>query len=373
MPKNDAEAEKVALLASQGLSQKGIANLLRLSQPTVSRRLTEARNSRILETSCTLSKARVRELTEEIYAANLQKRLEALSRDKGSNLLDVVVLNNGSTGRAKTNQERESRLEHFTELAASYLRTEVFPEAERIGVTWGYTLRMLVKHLQQQRSRFSRFRRLRFIPVCGDPPDVSFDPLRSSSLLAAQLTATLCGQSKAELSLAGVAACIPSDLAEAEITIMHRFFKSISGYGQIFGIGGERGIVDEIDGLLTSVGTTSHLHDPWYHLPDGPDRHRRLEATSLGNIAGNFLPKDGIPPEDAKFIEHVNHRWTGIRLAHLIGCATRAVEERNVGVVVVALGAEKAGVIIECLTRDIINRLVIDQELAAALSERLPG
>ncbi len=371
MTEVDPEAEKAALLTSQGLTQKDIANLLDLSQSTVSRRLNEARDARILESVCRLSKQRRSELMEEIHAPNLAQRLKEMS--EGAELIqELLIFNSGASGKTRSRQEYERRTERFASQVATYLHNEVFPNIDHMGVTWGHTLRKVVDQLQAIRGR-RRLKRPSFVPVCGDPPDVSLDPMRSSSLLVSQLTEAVQGKKPTELSLAGVAACIPGDFEKHEIETIYRFFARISAHGQIIGSDGRSGLVKDLDSFLTSVGTTSKIHDPWSYLPhETEEQHKRLKEVTLGNIAGIFLPKPDVTESDREFVCDINDRWTGVREEHLSSCAERARDERRaIGVVVLAFGSEKAAVVAKCIQQRMVSRLLIDQDLAAHLPEQL--
>lgn len=82
-----------------------------------------------------------------------------------------------------------------------------------------------------------------------------------------------------------------------------------------------------------------------------------------------FLPKPGLSSRDTERLRSVNARWTGIREEHLERCALGASKSR-VGVVILA-ASNKTDIVLECLRRGLVSRLLIDQELAAGLAKAI--
>jgi DNA-binding transcriptional regulator LsrR (DeoR family) len=62
-----------------------------------------------------------------------------------------------------------------------------------------------------------------------------------------------------------------------------------------------------------------------------------------------------------------NRRWTGISLEQYAACAQRSVAQQSPGVVVVAIGKNKAEAVHDAVARGLINNLLVDEELALAV------
>jgi hypothetical protein len=65
-------------------------------------------------------------------------------------------------------------------------------------------------------------------------------------------------------------------------------------------------------------------------------------------------------------------RWTGVKMGHLQDCARRALNrtpDRAPGVIVLAIGANKATVVYEALRKGLIQHLFTDEDLADRLEQ----
>ncbi len=151
-----------------------------------------------------------------------------------------------------------------------------------------------------------------------------------------------------------------------------RYFRENPGYSRVFGIDGKPGLVHRMDAVMTSMGTTDPEEDPWVlgaAKAAGIDS-RILSEHTYGNIGGLFLPREQIGRENARLIEMVNRRWTGIQLEDYLKCARRAKRNGVGGTIVIAFGG-KEEVTLECIRRGIATHLVIDAVLAAGLADQL--
>lgn len=363
----DEAAQKAAVLASEGLKQPAIASRLRFSQATVSRLLkyAEKRDWLVKRPQCTLELSRIHELRQLIYGEGLEKKLRSLRGRRGGPLLDVRIFDSGDKAYTE-------RLELLAAAAAPYIGKELFPKMHRVGVTWGVTLRFLIDKLEAIYQIPPRKENpIHFFPTCGDPPEVQTDAHRSSSSLVTRLTKCFNGSSTSEFSFSGIGSAIPAIFDREEVATIRKYFHLNPGYRRVFGDGQSRGLLDECDAILTSVGSTSGVGGPW--LPSAAEEMsmpaEELRRLTLGNVAGFFLPRSGLNREDSKRLDYVNGRWTGITDKHVERCARRASEKR-VGVLMIA-ASKKADIVMECLRRGLVSRLVIDQELAAELDRAL--
>jgi hypothetical protein len=70
---------------------------------------------------------------------------------------------------------------------------------------------------------------------------------------------------------------------------------------------------------------------------------------------------------DRDYVEAVNKRWTGIKEPHFRRCALRARENNLPGVTVLAVGAVRAKIVLQCLKLGLINHLILDTDCADEL------
>jgi DNA-binding transcriptional regulator LsrR (DeoR family) len=349
------------------MSQAMIARRLGLSQASISRLLTRAKREQYLEMKpkCTLPDDRVRELEQLIYGDRLEERLR---RESGA-LMEVRVFDSGAVEADETPDQYNERLRGFGERAAPYFVEEIFPFTDTLGVTWGVTLLKLIQGIQHLYPRVPRRGgEVGIIPLCGDPPNVRWNVRQSSSNLVAEFEALLNGQGDQGHSFTGVVASIPKKY-EAHADVLRDFIGDLSGYAEALG---PDGLIQKVDTILTGVGSEVAAHNPWLEesARDAGLKISQLEALTVGNLGGVFLPRPGLSAGDAKVLEGINERWMGVTIGHITRCAREAREEGRPGVVVLA-GGRKAEVVLECVRHHLVNRLVIDQDLAAHLHEVL--
>jgi len=178
----------------------------------------------------------------------------------------------------------------------------------------------------------------------------------------------------------------------------------VEGYRRIFlGKVGHGPLIDEIDTLITGVGTASKTStDPWLiervnaMRKDPPLTREDFEACTFGDIGGVYLLRPDLSERialryarssggtsktarernavvEAK-VRRINAQWTGIQREHVARCADRArASETTPGVIVLAIGRAKSEAVIEAVNQSLVNHLLIDQDLADALVEDLGG
>ena len=194
--------------------------------------------------------------------------------------------------------------------------------------------------------------------------------------------------------------CIPDRFDETVTAeIKQSLLGQVEGYRRIFLNDGTQGpLIDEIDTLITGVGTASKTStDPWLiervnaMQNDPPLTREDFEAYTFGDIGGVYLLRPGLPelvaerqakiarlsgkPECKsieKKVQRINAQWTGIQREHVAGCAERArASQKTPGVIVLAVGRAKSEIVIEAVNQSLVNHLLIDQDLADALVEDL--
>jgi hypothetical protein len=98
-------------------------------------------------------------------------------------------------------------------------------------------------------------------------------------------------------------------------------------------------------------------------FPPGP---RKRLAT--GRRPGPYKTAPRHPNKaDREYVEAVNKRWTGIKETHFHRCALRARENDLPGVTVLAVGAVRAEIVLQCLKLGTINHLILDTDCADEL------
>lgn len=306
------------------------------------------------------------ELKQLIYGDQLQGKLRDLPPQGLRRHFQLHIYDCGELPYA-------ARLEVLGARAAAYVGEVLVPKMRSVGVTWGVTLRCLVDELDK---RFPAPPRaddpVCFFPTCGDPPEVQHDPHRGSSILVTRLATRFNGSKTSEFSFSGVGASIPAGIRSArDVAAIRRYLLLNSRYRRVFGDGKAKGLIDGCDTILTSAGTAVGMGGPWLEAAAEAMEMtpRALWALTVGNIGGLFLPKPELTARAAQKLKEVNDRWTGIRLEHLMACASKASLER-VGVVMIAAG-DKTEILLECLRMGLVNHLIIDQVQAAALAKAL--
>jgi hypothetical protein len=95
----------------------------------------------------------------------------------------------------------------------------------------------------------------------------------------------------------------------------------------------------------------------------------------VGDIGGVCLPKSNLTQNQADQFAAMERRWTGVTRKHLEKCAKRAANATTggkaapPGVIVVAIGRNKAGCIFEAIKAGLVNHLIVDQDVEAELSK----
>ena len=374
----DIDVQAAALLFSQGNRQEDIAASLSLSQSVVSRLLAQARESGLLETTVKLARDKIADL-ETVKARVAHRKLtEKLQNAFDSNPVtkNICVRVFLTPYRAATSDIMNRRREEFGSAAAGYIR-DLLLESKVCGVSWGWTVGSLIKGMEKNHIASLRKKHpIRFLPLCGEPLS-GVVPMVSSSSIAAQLDTVINGGTGQVPSLALVPTFIPVTFQKKrEVDLIWKFIRQVEAYQNIFGSKDPQRKsepwIDRIDTILTSVGHADKsllIGDRDLVATVGIKR-KDLTELVIGDICGVFLPKQELTEEQLGQLDDLKRRWTGITEEQLALWAKAAQERKIPGVIVMAIGREKAEIIYAGLKRGLINHLAIDQDLAEAL-ERL--
>ncbi len=349
---------KAALLASRGETPRDIAGILRVSEPTVSRLLRDARDKKVLTLECNLPPSEIRALEVSLQPEKLRKHLDHIAGTKKHRLKNVKVVDTLRLDRTMLGQV-------FAAEVARYLLNYVFPKSKQLGVAWGENLFRISQEVHQQLKGSDFQERLNVFPVVGDPPQVGRTPEWSASNIAALLDSAFNGNQVHENSLTGVAASVPEEYLEEEVKAIFKFFREIAPYDEVFG-GRKPGLVDRIDCFLTGVGTTASKNNPLFGANSKGALQKFLKRTTFGNIGGIFLKRPNLSPKDASRLDALGERWTGIQLKHVEKLARRSSEKNQPGVVVVA-NSGKREVVEQCVRLGLINQLIANTTLSAEI------
>lgn len=378
----DRRAEEVAYLLSHGWSERKIADHYGLDVATIARAKKLAIERRLLVErppafdSQALSPDRLRAL-EAIEGADevrklLGKQQEARGVDDRHRLRAVAVFDSGSHGTDSASWR--NRLSRFGNVAADELRRPL-GRGTRVGVTWGQTLASVCAALKPTIVVPRPHDHGDVVAaLCGEPfasPGTGV----SSSTLGEILNEAL-GNPNPALTLRGVAALIPDRFKREAVLDFVRHHHV--GYGKIFGQPVPEAttpLVLQLDTVLTSAGT----FDQSGSMFNGElMKHcnlsiAELKELSYGDIGGLLLPRE-LSRQRLKRFDVIAGMWTGMSRMQLQAVVERAGGSRNSGVpgvVLVALGSNKAEIVLQSILAGLVNELFIDHDLATQLRQLL--
>jgi DNA-binding transcriptional regulator LsrR (DeoR family) len=361
-----------AYLRSEQKLQEEIADILKVSQPEVSRLLKRAVKKKWLEYPPPVFRcpAEIRDLWERAHARffsseRLLGGLRAIEPPRASRLQKVWIYHGGAGG-------------HFDRTVLPAVEA-VFAQAAVVGVTWGRTVHSLATALREHLPRPLRAENpVRFVPLCGEllrEPDDRIE--HTSSALAASLHELINGARAAggvPPSLRGIPAFIPSGFNAAEVKTIRRFMRQFTGYGAVFGTADGNGAVPlaaQADTVLTSVGAVEAERRGIFlseRVRLGELSEAELTAAVVGDIGGLIIPRRKLTPAQARHIAAMNDRWTGIKQPDLERCAEAAAHEDRPGVVLLARDRHRKDMVLRCVELGLVNQLVISRELADELT-----
>jgi DNA-binding transcriptional regulator LsrR (DeoR family) len=379
-----------AYLHGQQKTQETIANSLGISQPLVSRMISRARQNGILETKTRFASERVQpdELERakaKIRRGPLQDILGKFGNDAAGQPPPIVHVY-PSHGRDPSRPAWRLRIGEFSKDCAQDL-FEVIESSSVIGVAWGEMVASTINAMdikQKQTGGHASPRSERtVIPLLGEPLGRHITEY-SSSVLASRLAEVLDPeiQPGSTLSLAPVPALIPADMTKGEIRAIRKLIGKITAYREIYGTDEQgpdgHGVcepwIDRVDAILTSISTQERPlgFDDDRLIRAAGIRRERLNDLVIGDLCGVVVPRSNLDNTAKAEVENILARWTGVNMSHLQGCGKRALNrtpDRAPGVIVLAIGANKASVVHEALRKGLIQHLFTDEDLADRLEQ----
>lgn len=367
----DRRAQQAAYLRAQhNYSQEEIGRILGgVSQSHVSRLLAHAAEAGWLVTEMrfddsSISPEVMRELRELLEPRKLVAILERIRETTGRVVPNVRVFDSGSD--SPTAGAVELRLRRFGRRAAGRLE-ELLRRSSAVAVTWGRTVASLIDGLAAQNRTFHAERPPLFVPVTAELVTLAA-PDYSSSLLVARLDALVNGGRGERLRMVGVPAFIPKRYDAAKTRAIREYILDTASYRRIFA--GEAPLVNMLDMIVTSAGAATR---PLGGALDEILSAGEISATDLtrliiGDVGGVLIPKPALSPGDDRLVEELNAMWTGITKGHLSRLALRASDRTGAaGVVVAAIGRERAEIVAGLIDLEMVNELIVDWDLAEAL------
>ena len=387
------EMLRVAALRAGGYTELYIARVLGISTTTVSNRLKQAeaekyllRQEPYILNRQVLTAEQDAELENTVKRSSLQEKLNrAISRYSESKSRsaphpEAVVVPSGSE---RVDPEGwKQRLKRFGLEAAPTIRAAIAEaKGNNAGIAWGATVASVVDEIE----KLDRGNRLRppvtFVPVCGEPLDTPLSR-ESASQLCSRLDTAINLTHGHALSLAALPALTPIEFAsDSEKATLLRLYRRVKHYDKIFGnSGNSTGLIDKLSVIVCSVGPEDRV---WGYRSDdllrsGGLKREELNKLVSGDVAGVLVPKAGQWADERLSMIRDRH-WNGLLLRSLVETVERAKAKTYPGVCVLALGKNKSDFVFRCLglCNDqnehvyVLNRLVVDDDLAQALLVRL--
>jgi hypothetical protein len=282
----------------------------------------------------------------------------------------------------------------FLRVAASHIGYVVRGSA-LTGVMWGRTIFRLVGFLQWLSGKLDRIRlrEIQCVPLCGDPIFLMnqrrLELEYSASWLAPTLETALTGKKRPPFPcLFGVPAYVSRAARAAsglpggtrENPRWRGSFEQIPGYKAIFRRPARR--IDEVDTIITGAGivvtqgdtlevSTGDLIEERLQQEDDLTKED-LDRVIWGDVGGWLIEKPNLKPDQGNLVDELNRGWTGATLQDLIRVARAAQPGKRPGVIVVARGEDKAGLILEVIRRGLVNTLLLDSALVAQIRKLAP-
>ena len=352
---------RVAYLYSQfGMSNQEVANYLNISQPTVSRRLKEARNKKwLIEKPTICWPEELKHIQSSVYD-NL---------DLGNK---IIELSNGTISKVRVcpPEFTNNNFHEYVATATAQLIEDQLSSGEHImGINWGNTI-------YEMALRMNPFENpnLTIVPIFGDLGLSSNHQARryDSSNLARLIARRV--NSKIDPIRLTFQAIVPRKFLE-EIEIIKKYLQEgDTSYGEVFGTKDKKGLINEVDTIITGVGALSE-DTLWYHyLPELKDnKYSVLKALEdkgvVGDVGQHFLSRDR---GNDKSIDEINHRVNGLMVEHFSNLAEKhrrnsnniPQERMGLGVVMAVSGNNKARIVLEAIKRNLVNTIILDETQA---------
>ena len=368
----DRRAQQAAYLrARHNFSQEEIAKLLGgVSQSHVSRLLNHATEMGWLVTELrfnerNLSTEAMREIQHLLEPRRLVARFEDIRQRTGRMTPSVRVFDSGS--ESPTSGAFDIRSRRFGRSAAGRLE-ELLRASNAVGVTWGRLVSSLIDGLVAANRSYRSGREIIFAPVSAELITLAA-PEYSSSLLAGRLNNLFNDGEGEKLRLGGVPAYIPRRYKAAKVQAIREYLLDAASYRRIFA--GENPLINRLDTVITSVGSADRpLGGAMEEVLSAADiTAAELKALIAGDVGGILIPKPDLSADAVLQVNELNAMWTGITKDHLSRIAIRSAGVGGAGIIVAAIGRERAGIVSEMIRLEMINELIIDWDLANALEK----
>ena len=366
-----------AFLASEGANQAEISRKIELSQAVVSRLLKRSRDEGYLVKELRFVERNQGELQQAQLRAHKHPLVTKLDRlfqhSKKFRAPLLRVFPDDVPGMSL-----EQRRLEFRRQAAPHLKTLIL-RAKTCGLTWGGMLWNILESLRttENRTPWINHGHIEFVPLCGESHSKAPTHF-SSSNLASEFSRLVNGDKSLALSLGMVPAYIPEKFPHDELAAIQAFVRDSRPYRQIFidGQNGQQPLAYNLDMIVTSVGKRDRPfgfgEDTLIEYDTGS--LRELSSLIAGDLGGVPLERSGLTKTESDKVKELTMRWQGLQLEHLESCSLRAHEQRDPltgkpGIVVVSRGVARAPAIYEGVKKGLINHLLINEDLAAALEQ----
>ena len=366
----NAAVARVAELFAAGAPAADLFQQTGLTPASVLGALCEARDRSLFEGLFAPGTAAFQALAAAYPQGGEQKSLLELLQARGPCLRNVTVRQSCETAVGPEGKwSWDERTRYFSGQVAPLL-VSLLSQASHAGVAWGRTVAAAISGVKR---------------LCELPPPRFRDPLvcvatvgglvgelkvraeSSSSILASRLAEAINGDWEHLYTLHGLEAFISYLDNSEEIHIHKKRVSRFPNYQAIFGAPGRAGVIDRLDAIITSCGDAHHYNQFWTtELPRLGVSPEKLNRLTYGNIGGVLLEREGLAPADQALCDDIARRWTGITRQHYEQCA-----QRKPGVIALALGHNKADVVLKCVELGLISELLIDEDLAMALWDKV--
>ncbi|HRZ55286.1 MAG TPA: hypothetical protein P5525_07505 [Candidatus Paceibacterota bacterium] len=390
------------LLAERKLGQANVAELLRLSQATISRRVILAKKMGVLEESIRFIAPRP-ELAEQLrerWAQPFTAYERQIKERYGTALRQVRVFPSRAT--IESRDDWDHAVVTFGEAAARHV-LELVRRSRIVGISYGRTQKAIVSGLLGLLKQIptDRPKKAKFIPLWGslhgsprqDVPDPHLGEVFtkpeeiSPDFMAKELNEVLAGGPqhycleavpsflppgffKADRAMAPVQGTEldPSDQSRRKAILDLFQHPKMSEHKRIFGDRPKRGEIYKASAMfVTAASPTDFSIGRFYHarLMDWFDLgERQMREHFLGDLGLVLLGKG---TKGERLAARLDHLSLCLQRKHLADCAERARKTGHPGVVAFAVGKARALMLHECIQQRLVNEAVIDPHCAAAL------
>jgi DNA-binding transcriptional regulator LsrR (DeoR family) len=296
------------------------------------------------------------------------KSLLTLLRERSRSLRNVTVRQSRDPVHGESRGSWDERIRAFGNDVAPLL-VSLLAGSSHVGVAWGRTVAAAIAGVGRAcEAPPARQKPLVCVATVGGlVGELKVRAESSSSILASRLGEAINGDWEHLLTLHGLEAFISFVETAEEIDTIRKRIMRFPNYQAIFGGPGEPGAIGQLDAIVTSCGNAHHFNQFWTtELPQLGVSPERLNSLTHGNIGGVLLEREGLEGHDKDTFDDIARRWTGIRREHYEQLALR-----DPGVILLAIGSNKADVVLKCAELNLVSELIVDEDLALALWDRV--